>query len=159
MAVYSTYFDSPIGILQVSCDEVNIVSIKFIDSPGKMIMDDHPLLNQSVQQLKDYFSGRRMILEIPHVQPGTDFQQKIWELLVKIPFGKTITYKQLTAQFGDMKAIRAVASANGKNDLAILVPCHRVIGSNGSLTGYAGGLWRKKWLLDHESKFRQGEMF
>jgi methylated-DNA-[protein]-cysteine S-methyltransferase len=159
MALYSTYFDSPVGILQVSCDEQNIVSIKFMDSPVDMSLNHHPLLDQSVQQLKDYFSGRRMIFEIPYVQPGTDFQRKIWDHLIKIPFGKTLTYKQLTAQFGDMKAIRAVASANGKNDLAILVPCHRVIGSNGSLTGYAGGLWRKKWLLEHEAKFRQGEMF
>jgi methylated-DNA-[protein]-cysteine S-methyltransferase len=159
MAIYSTYFESPLGTLQVSCDDLNIISIKFMDSPENLSLQDHPLLNQSVQQLKDYFSGKRMEFELPLLQPGTEFQQKIWNLLLHIPFGKTLSYKQLTVQFGDMKAIRAVASANGKNDLAIVVPCHRVIGSNGSLTGYAGGLWRKKWLLEHEAKFRQGEMF
>jgi methylated-DNA-[protein]-cysteine S-methyltransferase len=82
----------------------------------------------------------------------------VWELLMQIPFGKTISYNDLSKQYGDLKAIRAVASANGKNNLAIIVPCHRVIGSNQSLTGYAGGLWRKKWLLDHEAKHHAGVM-
>jgi methylated-DNA-[protein]-cysteine S-methyltransferase len=86
-------------------------------------------------------------------QNGTTFQQKVWDLLNEIPFGKTISYQRLSIQFGDLKAIRAIASANGKNKLAILIPCHRVIGSNQSLTGYAGGLWRKKWLLQHELKY------
>jgi len=83
---------------------------------------------------------------------GTGFQKKVWEELLKIPFGKTITYKELALKLGDLKAIRAVAAANGANPVSVIVPCHRVIGSDGSLTGYAGGLWRKRWLLEHESK-------
>jgi methylated-DNA-[protein]-cysteine S-methyltransferase len=159
MAIHSTYFESPLGTIQVSCDDLNVTSIKLLDSPEGILMEEHPLLNNSVQQLKEYFSGERLKFDLPLLQSGSEFQQKIWNLLLQIPFGKTLSYKQLTAQFGDMKAIRAVASANGRNDLAIVVPCHRVIGSNGSLTGYAGGLWRKQWLLQHEAKFKQGEFF
>ena len=159
MEIHSTFFETPIGFIIICCDNKNILSIRFSDSPGNTMRTDHSLLNKSVQQFKEYFSGERKDFELPFFQQGTEFQQRIWKLLLHIPFGKTISYKQLTSQFGDMKAIRAVASANGKNDLAILVPCHRVIGSNGSLTGYAGGLWRKQWLLQHESKFRQGEIF
>jgi methylated-DNA-[protein]-cysteine S-methyltransferase len=107
-------------------------------------------------QLDEYFSGKRKTFNLPLAQPGTPFQQKVWELLYMIPFGKTISYHQLAMQYGDLKAIRAVASANGKNNLAIIIPCHRVIGSNRSLTGYAGGLWRKKWLLEHEAKHHTG---
>ena len=92
----------------------------------------------------------------PLNQDGTEFQEKIWDLLYKIPYGKTISYNELAKQYGDLKAIRAVASANGKNNIAIIVPCHRVIGSDHSLVGYAGGLWRKKWLLDHEAKYHLG---
>ena len=118
--------------------------------------DDCPLLQQCIQQLDEYFSGQRKAFDLPLKQPGTDFQQKVWSLLLKIQYGKTVSYNDLSKQYGDVKAIRAVASANGKNDLAIIVPCHRVIGSNQSLTGYAGGLWRKKWLLEHEAKHHSG---
>ena len=119
---------------------------------------DHPLLQITSQQLDEYFSGSRKSFDLPLQQSGTSFQQKVWELLLQIPFGKTISYNELSKQYGDLKAIRAVASANGKNNLAIIVPCHRVIGSNQSLTGYAGGLWRKKWLLEHEAKHHSGVM-
>src|SRR5690606_16785912 len=97
--------------------------------------------------------------DLPLKQPGTEFQQKTWTLLCRIPFGKTISYHQLSQHYGDVKAIRALASANGKNNIAIIVPCHRVIGANGSLTGYAGGLWRKNWLLEHEMKCKQSSLF
>lgn len=110
----------------------------------------------AVQQLDEYFKGERKVFELPLSQSGTAFQKKVWDLLFEIPFGKTLSYQQLSKQYGDVKAIRAVASANGKNNLAIVIPCHRVIGSNQSLTGYAGGLWRKKWLLDHEFKIAHG---
>ena len=118
--------------------------------------DSHPLLQTCISQLDDYFSGKRKTFELTLSQGGTPFQQKVWDLLYQIPYGKTISYHQLAMQYGDLKAIRAVASANGKNNLAIIVPCHRVIGSNRSLTGYAGGLWRKKWLLEHEAKHHTG---
>ena len=155
MSTFITSVQSPLGILQISCTDEFITSVKFMEVASDLKKDEHPLLQNCVQQLNEYFNGSRLIFDLPLSQPGTDFQKKIWNLLIQIPFGKTLSYKQLTTQFGDMKAIRAVASANGKNDIAIIVPCHRVIGSNGSLTGYAGGLWRKKWLLEHEAKCRQ----
>lgn len=154
-----TFLQSPVGSLRISSDGDYINSIKFVDDHVVARQDQHPLLDKCVDQLQQYFHGKSFHFDLPVLQPGTEFQKTIWDLLMKIPFGKTISYKQLTSQFGDMKAIRAVASANGRNDLAIIVPCHRVIGTNGSLTGYAGGLWRKKWLLGHESRFRQMEIF
>jgi methylated-DNA-[protein]-cysteine S-methyltransferase len=158
MSTFTAIINSPLGFLQLCCDDQSITAIKFADATTGN-NSNNPLLIDCITQLDEYFSGKRICFDLPLSQPGTEFQKKIWSLLMKIPFGKTLSYKQLTTQFGDMKAIRAVASANGKNDLAIVVPCHRVIGTNGSLTGYAGGLWRKKWLLDHEAKFRQGGLF
>ena len=111
---------------------------------------------QTAHQLTEYFAGSRRVFELPIRQSGSPFQTRIWQLLHQIPYGKTISYTTLAKQYGDLKAIRAVASANGKNNLAIIVPCHRVIGTNQSLTGYAGGLWRKQWLLAHEAKFSNG---
>lgn len=114
------------------------------------------MLIQCVEQLIQYFNGQRRVFELPLNQPGTSFQQQTWNLLTAIPFGKTISYLQLAIKTGDPKATRAVANANGRNNIAIIVPCHRVIGSNRELTGYAGGLWRKKWLLEHETKIMYG---
>lgn len=115
-----------------------------------------PLLIVCVEQLIQYFNGERRQFELPVHQPGTPFQQEVWSLLTQIPFGKTISYAELARRTGDTKATRAVAHANGKNQIAIIVPCHRVIGSNGDLVGYAGGLSRKRWLLDHEAKVAYG---
>ncbi len=114
------------------------------------------MLIQCIEQLIQYFSGQRRIFELPVNQPGTPFQQEVWAELMLIPFGKTISYLELARKTGDTKATRAVANANGKNNVAIIVPCHRVIGSNKDLVGYAGGLWRKKWLLEHEAKVAHG---
>lgn len=113
---------------------------------------------QATEQLIEYFNGNRRVFELPVVQEGTPFQQKVWQALMEIPFGKTLSYLELSRRLGDPKAIRAVAAANGKNNVAIVVPCHRVIGSNNQLVGYAGGLWRKKWLLEHEKKIACGVM-
>lgn len=115
-----------------------------------------PMLINCVEQLIQYFNGQRRQFELPLNQPGTSFQQSVWNELVLIPFGKTISYLDLARKTGDSKATRAVANANGRNNIAIIVPCHRVIGSNRELTGYAGGLWRKKWLLEHEMKIAWG---
>lgn len=117
---------------------------------------EHPLIQQCIDQLNEYFEGSRKIFDIPLQQEGTPFQQKVWAQLLNIGYGKTISYLTLSKQIGDTKAIRAVGTTNGKNQIAIIVPCHRVIGSDGSLTGYAGELWRKKWLLEHEGKFANG---
>lgn len=115
-----------------------------------------PLIIQCIEQLIQYFNGERRIFELPINQPGSAFQQETWNQLMTIPFGRTISYIQLAIKTGDPKATRAVASANGKNNVAIIVPCHRVIGANRELVGYGGGLWRKKWLLEHEMKVAYG---
>lgn len=114
------------------------------------------MLIHCAEQLIQYFNGQRRIFELPIHQEGTKFQQDVWNELTTIPFGKTISYLELARRTGDTKASRAVANANGKNKIAIIVPCHRVIGSNHELIGYAGGLWRKKWLLEHEAKIAYG---
>lgn len=115
-----------------------------------------PLMIQCMEQLIQYFNGGLRVFELPLNQPGTAFQQEVWNELLQIPFGKTISYLELARRMGDVKATRAVAGANGKNNIAIIVPCHRVIGSNSELVGYAGGLWRKKWLLEHEARLTYG---
>ena len=116
-------------------------------------------LQEAVLQLQEYFDGSRTEFSFKMAPNGTDFQKKVWQQLLAIPYGTTLSYLDLARQLGDVKAIRAVAAANGKNPLWIAVPCHRVIGSDGSLTGYAGGLWRKKWLLEHENPSDQTSLF
>lgn len=157
MKTYTAYCASPVGQLKIVCTDDHVQEVTFMNDESYLPSNDKaPLLAQCIQQLNEYFSGERKIFDLPLQQSGTAFQQKVWHLLLQIPFGKTINYNTLSKQYGDVKAIRAVASANGKNNLAIIVPCHRVIGSNQSLTGYAGGLWRKKWLLEHEVKYFAG---
>lgn len=115
-----------------------------------------PVLIQCIEQLIQYFHGERRVFELVLNQEGTSFQQEVWSLLLTIPYGKTISYLDLARKTGDPKATRAVASANGRNNIAIIIPCHRVIGSNRDLIGYGGGLWRKRWLLEHEMKYAYG---
>lgn len=114
------------------------------------------ILKTCVEEIEAFFEGRLLQFSVPVAQKGSDFQQGVWAELLKIPFGETISYLELSKRIGDVKAIRAVGTTNGKNQIAIIVPCHRVIGSNGTLTGYAGGLWRKQWLLEHEMKIKHG---
>lgn len=152
MKTYTTFYPSPVSTLKVQCTDDWLTAVLFYADDVVPQSDDHPLLQLANTQLGEYFSGKRNNFSLPLQQAGTVFQQKVWNLLVEIPFGTTVSYQQLASRYGDVKAIRAVAAANGRNNLAIIVPCHRVIGSNQSLTGYAGGLWRKKWLLEHESK-------
>ena len=116
-------------------------------------------LVEAVQQLKEYFSKSRTQFSLKLNLQGTEFQKKVWNTLQTVDFGKTRTYQQIANTLGDPKVIRAAASANGRNPIAIIIPCHRIIGSDGSLTGYAGGLDRKKWLLEHESPIKQGKLF
>ena len=116
-------------------------------------------LIEAVTQLQEYFIGKRTEFTFKLNPKGTEFQKKVWQELLQIPYGKTCSYLELSKKLGDVKAIRAVASANCKNPLWIIVPCHRVIGTDGSLTGYAGGLWRKKWLLEHENPIKQESLF
>jgi methylated-DNA-[protein]-cysteine S-methyltransferase len=155
---YCTYYKSPLGVIKITATDNYISSIHFIDNEAEVITDGKttPLLNQCVEELIEYFNGMRNNFNIPVHQAGTVFQSKVWSELMNIRFGRTISYMDLAKRLGDPKAIRAAASTNGKNQLCIVVPCHRVIGSNQSLVGYAGGLWRKKWLLEHENKIANG---
>lgn len=153
--MHTGYLSSPLGTLRLQCTDSALTEIHFMDTAVES-GDDHPLLRETMAQLTAYFDGRLQQFDLPILPEGTTFQKKVWELLVAIPFGKTLSYQTLSLQYGDVKAIRAVAAANGRNPLAILVPCHRVIGTNRSLTGYAGGLWRKQWLLQHEARFHSG---
>jgi methylated-DNA-[protein]-cysteine S-methyltransferase len=154
----TAYIKTPLGIAQIIGDENGISAITVLEQAE--ISNEIPeLLQIPVSQLNDYFEGKRNDFDFILNPKGTEFQQKVWKGLLEIPFGKTMSYLELSKKLGDVKAIRAVASANGKNPLWIVVPCHRVIGSDGSLTGYAGGLWRKKWLLEHENPTTQQSLF
>jgi methylated-DNA-[protein]-cysteine S-methyltransferase len=157
--ISTTYYHSPVGLLKISGTDQYITEVLFHDTTQKPPINKKnitPMLIQCVEQLIQYFQGARRQFEIPINQHGTPFQQEVWSELMQIPFGKTISYLELARRTGDPKATRAVASANGKNNVCIIVPCHRVIGSNNDLVGYGGGLWRKKWLLDMEMKHAHG---
>jgi methylated-DNA-[protein]-cysteine S-methyltransferase len=149
---------TPLGFAKISGNSEGIQSICISDE-GEAIAETPTALFEVVQQLLEYFEGNRTEFQLKLNPKGTEFQQRVWQALLLIPYGKTISYQQLTLQLGDPKAIRAVAAANGKNPLWIIIPCHRVIGTNGDLTGYAGGLWRKKWLLTHEKGESQQSLF
>ena len=150
---------TPIGILKIKGSSKGISEIVFSEEAVPESLATPPYLQQAVEQLQEYFSKKRTSFDLILVPQGTEFQQKVWKELQTIPFGNTTSYQQMANQLGDPKVIRAAASANGKNPISIVIPCHRVIGSDGSLTGYAGGLHRKKWLLAHESPVKQGELF
>jgi len=156
---FTTYYQSPIGLLKISGNEQFISEVSFFDKTNKADTKHkhYPaVIIHCIEQLIQYFNGELRQFSLPLKQEGTVFQQHVWNQLMAIPYGRTISYLELARQLGDSKAIRAAASANGKNNIAIIVPCHRVIGSSGNLVGYAGGLWRKKWLLEHEAKFAYG---
>lgn len=151
-----THFSSPIGTLEIAGDEDGISQVLFLEkSPS--VQESSPILDECMKQLGEYFENKRTEFELPLNPAGTEFQKSVWKELQNIPFGKTISYMDLAKRLGDPKVIRAAGTANGKNPIAIIIPCHRVIGADGSLTGYAGGLKRKQWLLEHESS--QGSLF
>ncbi|MEP7163727.1 MAG: methylated-DNA--[protein]-cysteine S-methyltransferase [Ferruginibacter sp.] len=161
----SFYYNSPIGILQIKNSGNAITELSFTDKPGiqetgesKMVAGQpfSPILKKCIAQLDDYFSGKRFEFDLNLAQKGTAFQQQVWGELQKIRYGRTTSYLSLSKNIGNEKAIRAVGTANGRNNIAIIVPCHRVIGHTGNLVGYGGGLWRKKWLLEHEAKYANG---
>lgn len=149
---------TPLGIAKITGDENGITEIS-ISEEGIVSEEIPTVLQEAVSQLQEYFDGKRTCFDFKMNPKGTEFQQRVWQELLNIPFGKTISYLELSKKLGDVKAIRAVASANGKNPLWIVIPCHRVIGSDGSLTGYAGGIWRKQWLLEHENPSGQQQLF
>lgn len=153
------YINTPVGCCLIEGDAGGVSKIWVLDEKLPVSVNIPPELQEAVRQLTEYFNGERKSFDFKLNPTGTEFQKKVWNALMEIPYGKTMSYHDLSVKLGDVKAIRAVASANGKNPLWVVVPCHRVIGSNGSLTGYAGGLWRKKWLLEHETPPVQQSLF
>jgi len=152
--------NSPIGKIEIKGDVEGIESIIFLNAEETCISNKIPIeLADAVMQLEEYFKGERKEFHLKLSLKGTPFQIQVWEELLKIPFGKTASYKEMASRLGNPNVIRAAASANGKNPVAIVIPCHRVIGSDGSLTGYASGLERKKWLLELENPSRQQNLF
>ena len=146
------YHQTPVGIVRITEEDGFITSVSIRDEKIVPTVPTSPLLDTAVLQMDEYFEGKRKLFDLPLNQAGTAFQKRVWEYLLQIEYGETISYAQLSNRMKNPLAIRAIAAANGKNNLWIIVPCHRVIGSDGSLTGYAGGLWRKQWLLEHEAK-------
>lgn len=150
--MYQAFFDAPIGRLFLQASDTALTRVGFVEP-----QDEEPpihrngILDMGCIQFAEYFAGQRMQFELPVAQVATPFQQQVWQLLTTIPFGATLSYQALSKLYGDEKAIRAIAAANGKNNIAIIVPCHRVVGSNGDLTGFAWGIERKRWLLEHEA--------
>lgn len=155
----TAYVKTPLGIAKIEGDKHGLTAVTLLDSEEKISHTIPEVLEDTVYQLQEYFKGVRQEFSLTLNPQGTAFQKKVWKALPQIPYGKTISYLELAKTLGDQKAIRAVASANAHNPLWIVIPCHRVIGSNGSLTGYAGGLYRKKWLLNHESPVKQQSLF
>ncbi len=143
-------FDSPLGPINIRRSDTHITAIEFSDKHIGANFAHFPLELWCEKELNEYFAGERHEFTFPFQQSGTEFQQRVWEELTRIPFGQTISYMQLATRLGDPKCIRAAGTANGKNNLAIVVPCHRVIGSDGSLVGYTGGIEKKEWLLRNE---------
>ncbi len=153
------HFQSPLGWLKITTQPKALSAIEFVKAPAAIELAQDELQTSVENQLSQYFEGDRTAFSLPLSLAGTSFQKKIWELLLKIPWGKTVSYMDLAKQYGDVKAIRAVGMANNKNPLPIVVPCHRVIGSDGSLVGYASGLNTKEWLLRHEGVITQLAIF
>ncbi|MDU5110533.1 MAG: methylated-DNA--[protein]-cysteine S-methyltransferase [Clostridium sp.] len=153
-------YESPIGVIEIIGTKDAIISILFSEESTKknLIQLDTPkVLIKCYEELDEYFKGTRYDFTIPYEFQGTDFQKAVWNDLKNISYAETVSYKDIAISIGNEKAVRAVGSANGKNKLSIIIPCHRVIGSNSKLTGYAGGLWRKEWLLNHEKSFKNKE--
>ncbi|MBL7978542.1 MAG: methylated-DNA--[protein]-cysteine S-methyltransferase [Bacteroidetes Order II. Incertae sedis bacterium] len=156
------YLDAPIGPLEIRANDQFVTALYFEGGKGASPIrqpsspDLPPHLQTAIEELNAYFSGRLRTFSFPMQQTGTNFQLRVWQELMHIPYGETLSYLELSQRIGDTKAIRAVGTANGRNNLSIVVPCHRVIGKNGQLTGYGGGIWRKDWLLNHEAKWAKG---
>lgn len=159
METHTCTLVTPIGALRITGTEAGIRAIAFLDDPAPSSEGVPPALADCVRQLEEYFAGTRRAFTVELAPQGTPFERRVWAHLLDIPYGETRTYLQIAEAMGDPKTIRAVGRANGHNPLPIIVPCHRVIGSNGDLVGYGGGLWRKEWLLAHEGRPVQQALF
>lgn len=149
MPTYHVFYESPIGFIEIISDETFIYSCNFVENEG-FITKLPKILVKALAQIGQYFLKERTEFDLLLAPSGTEFQQKVWVELLNIPYGETITYKELASRIGKKSAIRAAGNANSKNPISIIIPCHRVVGSNGDLVGYGGGIERKKWLLEFE---------
>lgn len=148
------------GLLEIRADDEGLLAVLFLDeTPADKSINPNGISDLCEQELREYFAGKRREFSVALHPQGTPFQQQVWQQLLTLPYGKTATYLDISKNLGDPKLTRAVGSANGKNPISIIVPCHRVIGTDGTLTGYASGMHRKKWLLQHEGVITQGELF
>lgn len=150
--IFHTTIETPVGFLELKSDEEALLSVSFINQFNLNCAEQPDILNEAAKQLQEYFKGERKIFDLKLKPDGTQFQQKTWELVKNVPYGKTVSYLDIAKLSGSEKNTRAVGLANGKNPIPIIIPCHRVIGTSGKLTGYAGGMERKQWLLQHELK-------
>jgi methylated-DNA-[protein]-cysteine S-methyltransferase len=157
--IFHTTIETPVGFLELKSDNESLLAISFVNQPQHSNNDIPEILKTAVRQLDEYFMGNRKVFELKLNPEGTPFQQKIWDLVKHIPFGKTVSYLDIAKLSGSEKNTRAVGLANGKNPIPVIIPCHRVIGTSGKLTGYAGGMERKQWLLQHELKHEKPEGF
>ncbi len=158
----TSYYESPIGLMEIKSINQQICSVLFIDKQTEPFVIETPLNKECIEQLKKYFAGTLHQFNLPIYQLGTNFQQRVWSEVNKIEYGTTLSYSLLARKIGDVKTVRAVGTSNGKNQIAIIMPCHRVIGTDGNLTGYAWQIWRKEWLLKHEITFggvTEGRLF
>lgn len=149
--MYVAYYDSPIGLIAVGGTETAVATLYFVEQRQPDAVAT-PYLDEAVRQLEQYFAQTRREFSLNLAPQGTDFQQTVWQQLLTVPYGHTVTYSDIANALHHPKAVRAVGAANGQNPISVIIPCHRIIGSNGKLTGYGGGLWRKEWLLRHEGQ-------
>jgi len=148
--LYVKYVESPIGIIEIAGTAEAITDLNFVDKRQKADLPSNAVIDEAAGQLREYLNGVRKEFTVSLDLEGTEFQGKVWRALLTVGYGKKVSYKYIAEAVGSPKAVRAVGAANGQNPIAIIVPCHRIIGSDGSLTGYGGGIWRKEWLLRHE---------
>ncbi|ADZ92099.1 methylated-DNA--[protein]-cysteine S-methyltransferase [Marinomonas mediterranea] len=146
---YNDYFESPLGKIEIKASDKGITQVIFCGEQTTEVIPS-PIIDECKSQLHAYFSGQLNDFQLPLDMQGTEFQNRVWRVLTTIPFGKTMSYLDIAEKLNNPKAVRAVGGANGRNPISLIVPCHRVIGSKGTLTGYAGGVARKQWLLEHE---------
>jgi AraC family transcriptional regulator of adaptative response/methylated-DNA-[protein]-cysteine methyltransferase len=166
VSITFTRFTTPLGPMVAAATEGGLCLLEFVDRRGlegeltrlgrelrgSVIPGRGPVLEQALRELEEYFSGARTRFDVPLLASGSDFQRRVWRALTEIPYGETRSYGQVASTVGRSSAVRALGRANGQNRMAIVIPCHRVVGSDGALTGYGGGLWRKRWLLEHERR-------
>lgn len=154
-AIYFSFYESPLGMIKITATEKALLTIHFTEEKTEQQANSNSVIEQAIKELHEYFSGKRKSFTVPYHLAGTEFQKKAWESLKTIPYGTKKSYQEQASAINNPKAVRAIGKANGANKLLIVLPCHRIIGKDGSLTGFGAELWRKKWLLEHEQEHHE----